>query len=346
MNLQTMSKEPLPEAAEMTYASTYYPSTTDSATAVPIDVGAGGELRGIEIRLRKAPVFRIRGKVANVPAGRVMVSLSSKDGGVQMQGMSQAAPPDYRFEIRGVSAGSYILHAQIGNGNQQAVAFQEVNLTSQHLDGVVLSISGGNDLQGSIKIEDSTAPIPMPNLNLYLRPTLPVGVAPRAKVGDDLKFMLKNVMPLHYTVSVAGVPDSCYVKTIRFGGQPVPEDGVDMLSGGLLEVILSATAGEADATIVDKDGNPVSGALVALISKEKGLDGMQSRSSDEKGTVTFKGLKPGDYRLIAWEDIPRGASQDPEFVQRFESRGESVKIDASGQKSIQIKVIPVEETDN
>src|ERR1017187_8880320 len=29
-------------------------------------------------------------------------------------------------------------------------------------------------------------------------------------------------------------------------------------------------------------------------------------------------LKPGEYRLIAWEDIPQGAWLDPAFRQRFE----------------------------
>jgi hypothetical protein len=344
--MQTASNEPLPKTADMTYAATYYPSTMDSSNAVPIDVGAGGELRGIDIRLRKAPVFRVRGKVANVNGARVMVMISSKDG---MQsapgGMSQAVPPDYRFEIRGVAPGSYVLHAQMGNGNQQAVAFQEVQVGTQHVEGVVLAVATGNDVPGTVKVEDATAPVAMPNLSVYLRPDLPIGAAGRAKAGDDQKFTIKNVAPLHYKVSVSGVPDTCYVKSIRYGGQPVPDEGVDILGSGLLEVILSATAGEVDGAVVDKDGKPVAGAIVALIPKDGPATAIQGSSTDEKGAATFKGLKPGEYRLIAWEDIQQSAYRDPEFVKPYEGRGETVKLDASARQAVQVKVIPAEETD-
>src|SRR5262249_5250882 len=48
---QTPSNEPLPETPEMSYAGTYYPSTPEEASAAPVEVGAGGEIRGIDIRL-------------------------------------------------------------------------------------------------------------------------------------------------------------------------------------------------------------------------------------------------------------------------------------------------------
>ena len=43
------------------YVPTFYPSTSDPSSAGPIEVAAGAEVRGLEIRLRKARTFRIRG---------------------------------------------------------------------------------------------------------------------------------------------------------------------------------------------------------------------------------------------------------------------------------------------
>ena len=71
------------------------------------------------------------------------------------------------------------------------------------MDGVVLTVSAGNDVQGTVKLEDATEAVAIPNLNVYLRPALPIGMSPRAKAGDDLKFVLKNVSPLHYIVGVS-----------------------------------------------------------------------------------------------------------------------------------------------
>ncbi len=345
--MQTPSNDPLPDTPDMMYGATYYPSTLDSSNAVSVDVGPGGEIRGIDIRLRKTRVFRIRGKVVNAASGRgmVMVMLTPKEGGGPAPGVSPARPPDNRFEIRGVAPGSYVVHAQLGNGNQGTVAFQEVQVSNNHVDGVVLTVAPGNDVPGAIKVEDAAAPLNTPNLSVFLRPSTPMGGAPRARVGDDLKFTLKNVAPLHYSISVSGVPDTCFVKSIRYGGQEVPEDGIDITTGGTIDVTLSATAGEVSGAAVDKEGKPVTGAIMTLIPRDGPPTAIQSRSADEKGGVTFKGLKPGEYRLIAWEDIPPGAAQDPEFLRPFEGRGESVKLDASGKQAVQVKAIPADETD-
>src|SRR5207302_7865487 len=93
MNMgNTPSMEPLPSTPEMTYAATFYPSTPDSSTAMPIDVGEGGEVRNIDIRLVKTRVFRVRGKVVgalqgpNGGRGVIPITLTPRDGGPgQMQ---------------------------------------------------------------------------------------------------------------------------------------------------------------------------------------------------------------------------------------------------------------------
>ena len=62
-NMGGPPNQPMPDTPELAYVGTYYPSTTDSANAVPVDVGPGGEIRGIDVRLVKTQVFRIRGRV-------------------------------------------------------------------------------------------------------------------------------------------------------------------------------------------------------------------------------------------------------------------------------------------
>jgi hypothetical protein len=170
-----------------------------------------------------------------------------------------------------------------------------------------------------------------------------VGAQFRAKAADGLKFTLKNVAPLHYRVYVNGVPEGCFVKSIRYGGTDVSDDGIDMAAAAPLEIILSATAGDISAAVVDKDGKPVPNALVALLPKEG--KSTRANTTDEAGAVTFRALKPGDYRLMAFEDIPSGAYQDPEFIKPFEGSAATVKLDPSGRQAIQIQVIAAADTD-
>ena len=57
------SNKPFPVKPESTYADTYYPSSPDLANAAPVELPAGGEVRGVDIRERKAASYWVRGRV-------------------------------------------------------------------------------------------------------------------------------------------------------------------------------------------------------------------------------------------------------------------------------------------
>jgi uncharacterized protein (DUF2141 family) len=341
---QSPSSEPLPEKPEMRYAATYYPSTLEQANAVPVDVPAGGELHGIDIRLSKGQVFRVRGTVAGVSAGRnvVTVMLVPKDEPPVQPMVGFARAPDYRFEIRGVPPGSYIARAMVPSRGQQQQAVGTVEVADNHVEGVVLSVVPGGDITGLVKMEDGSALPSARRMSVVLLSSNSFRGQPPARVGEDARFTLSDVTPAQYRVSVIGVPDNCYVKSVRYGGQEVPDDGLDMSAGGTLEVTLSATAGAVTATVVDSDGHPDAGATVVLLREAVGGP---AHDADEAGVASFHGLKPGDYRVIAFEDIPPGAWQDPDFLKPYEARAVDVKLEPSGTQAVQLKAVPAAETD-
>jgi hypothetical protein len=53
----------------MGYVPTYYSGVMDPASAAPITVAAGQQLSGIDIRLQKARVFQVSGKIQGAPSG-------------------------------------------------------------------------------------------------------------------------------------------------------------------------------------------------------------------------------------------------------------------------------------
>jgi Carboxypeptidase regulatory-like domain len=340
------SLEPLPANPEMTYAATFYPSTPDAATAVPVDVGEGAEVPQVDIRLMKSRVFRVRGKVIGLPeggagrrgGGMIPVTLIPKGGTRgEMIPMGQARGPEGVFEIRNVPAGQYTAQAISQVGGAQYVALTPVDVIGSHADGVVLQMASGGDVQGSVKVVDGTAELT--NVQVSLRPVGFGGQAPRARVAEDLKFTLKGVPPVNYAVSVSGYPDSCYVKSIQYGGADVSPEGVAMTNGGVIEVVLSAAAATVDVVVTAGDSKAGSGAQVAVM-KDGTLESV--RTADESGMLSLKGLKPGSYRLIAWEDVDPDLLWDPDYVKKFENEGKGVKLDASGHEAIQLKAIPAQ----
>ncbi len=234
--------------------------------------------------------------------------------------------------------GQYTAIAQSRGGGQEFIATLPVDVVGNHVEGILLAMSAGGEVQGSVKVVDSDAPVELKNLTVMLRP---VGFAgsppPRARVGEDLKFTLKSVPPLRYAASVAGVPETCYVQSVKYGGSEVTEAGVEMTSGGALEVTISAAAARIDTIVLDKDGKAGWHAVVALLPKSGGATVVQT--ADDNGMLSFKGLKPGDYRLLAWEDVETGAPYDPDFVKPFEGQAKSVKLDSAGHEAIQLKAI-------
>jgi len=341
------SNDPLPANPEMTYAATYYPSTPDVATAVPVDVGEGGEVPQIDIRLVKTRVFRVRGKVIGLPeggagrrgGGMTPVTLTPRGGsrGGEPVLMGQARGAEGIFEIRNVPAGQYTAHTQAQVAGAQYVAIAPVDVIGSHADGVVLQMATGGDVQGSVKVVDGTATLT--NLQVSLRPVGFGGQAPRARVAEDLKFTLKGVPPVKWAVNVSGYPDTCYVKSIQYGGADVSAEGVAMTSGGVIEVVLSAAAATVDVIVTAGDNKAGAGAQVAVM-KDNALESV--RTADESGMLSLKGLKPGSYRVVAWEDVDPDLLWDPDYVRRFENEGKGVKVEASGHEAIQLKAIPAQ----
>jgi uncharacterized surface anchored protein len=347
-NMVFQANEPLAPTPDMTYAATYYPSTTDATTAMPIDVGAGGEIRGIDVRLIKTRVWRVRGRVNGPTAergrGAIQVALSPAEGPGNNQQMSMARPPDGQFEIRNVPSGSYILHAQSQAGGQTFAAVMPVQVTGSHVEGLTLNLASGGDLQGTVKLVDSTTPIELKSLSVMLRPVGLGGFGgtpQRGRVTEDLKFAIKGVPPVKFAVNVSGIPNTCYLKSVQFNGRDVTPDGLDMSAGGPIEVVISAAAAQVDAVVMDKDGKAAINAVVAIVPKDGRSPMVQM--ADENGILSVKGLKPGDYKLLAWEDVEQGAPSDPDFLKQFETKMKSIKLESAGHEAVQLTAIPADD---
>ena len=65
-------------------------------------------------------------------------------------------------------------------------------------------------------------------------------------------------------------------------------------------------------------------------------------TTDQYGHFTIKGITPGDYKLLAWEQIETGAYQDPEVLKLYDNDGESITIREGSHDNPQLKLIPAD----
>lgn len=351
--MMTQDRKPA-ESANEGYVPTYYPGTNDPANATAIDVAAGAVLTGVDLTLRKSRTVRIRGHVVN-PTGEglpswVMIRVLPRGGaGVNFSMMGKSVQGRGGiFEIGDLTPGAYVLTAQWFDEKSHIVR-QPIDIGNTNLDDVTVMLMPGLSLKGQVRV-DGTGEVNLASLNISLMPQgpLPMGGAV-TRVKDDGTFSLDDVNADVYSVTVRGLPPNFYVKSIRMGDTDGLEAGLDLTqgAGGLLDILISPNAGEVDGSVADPKGQFASGATVVLVPDaphRERLELFKTAASDTSGHFSLKGISPGEYKLFAWEDIETGAYQDPEFLQPFESLGESVTIREGSHENRQLKLIPAEST--
>jgi hypothetical protein len=134
-----------------------------------------------------------------------------------------------------------------------------------------------------------------------------------------------------------------YVKSIRMGDVEILNDRLHLNSQPQepLTIVIGTNPGMISGRVVDDHQQPVPVTTLVLVH-DNGLRyrvNEKSAFSDPSGRFEFLNVAPGNYKLFAWENVERGAWQDPEFMRSFENRGVAVTIEEGGKVSLDVKVI-------
>ncbi len=146
-------------------APTYYPSATRD-TAAEINLGAGEEISGIDIRHRGDRGRIVSGSVSTTsgeiesssPNNSVTVRLKSVDGG-RFEAVTSAYGAR-GFAFFGMPDGAYELIATriIDNSETTGSARRRISVKSADVSGIELKLSPHGSIAGRVVIESSTAP--------------------------------------------------------------------------------------------------------------------------------------------------------------------------------------------
>jgi 5-hydroxyisourate hydrolase-like protein (transthyretin family) len=373
----------LPDAS----IQTYYPNALDASSAAPIDVAAGAELTGYDIRLRKGRTFSIQGKAIDTATGappqNVLLTAVQKQEGsssllASMAGrpVQPARPPDGSFEFRNLVPGTYIVQSLPGANLNGAAPTPltgrvEVTLADSNIDGVVLALGPGIEINGTMRLEDgdiktllssqtpavatgvvSAAGPAVPPAGVY-RPGISlteIDVAaanpPLAQVKENGTFKLQGLNASRFNLNLISLPEGVYVKAVRFGNQDITGAPLDLTSGlsGELEIVLSLRAAEVSGVLRDAKGEPLRGIQVMLWPKEMArgahASGMKSANTDQNGSFKLTGLAPGEYFAAAWDDPEPGVLQSPDFLARFAAEATALKLGEGAHETAEVKLIP------
>ena len=339
---------------ETIYTTTYYPGTADKSQAVPLEIHAGEEVP-INFGLATTRAFRVRGTVVKLPPGNfASVMLRSRDDTGSEVGMKTVST-DGSFEFRDVPPGSYTVTLIVVTVPDMRMAKSNqthIEVSNGDVDGVHIEPVPGGEVRGQFRM-DKSQKIDWSQLSVFLSSDEEVGLAVSdgnrpsfAQVKNDGSFEMKNVPSGTYRVIVGSSSQTLrdyFTKSVNLGGKDVADSGF-ALSGATytLDVMLSAQGGTIEGTVLDSADHAVAYATVVSVPSaehRKRPDLYQQDTTDQQGHFSLRGLNPGEYTVLAWEDLEDNY-RDPEFLKSYEGRGHSVRLDEGERKSISVKVIP------
>src|SRR5215472_14098651 len=132
-----------------------------------------------------------------------------------------------------------------------------------------------------------------------------------------------------------------YTKSVLLSGREVTDTGFPLSSSTVLDVVVSAKGAGIEGSVVDENGKSVAGATVVTVPSSGKLgrpDAYQSGVSDENGHVLLRGLNPGGFLVLAFEEMQENV-RSPEFARKYEGKGEKLELEEGARKSVVLKLI-------
>ncbi len=324
---------------------TYYPSVADLASAEPLDLRRGQTISDLRLPLLKAPLVTVSGTIPrkSPDADGLQIQLSSVDLGI----LYGTVVTGDTFRVESVAPGSYYLRAaEMRGAAVRLVAQQPVEVPARDIEGITLDLDPSVGLQGTVRFAGNVP------ADAKLRVRLALAEAGRvyykqAEVKVDGTFTIQGHFLGTYSFDVQGLPVGAYIKSAVYGGKDALGELNLARTGGdeKLEIVVGANAARISGVVRDEKGKALDGVVTLIPDPPQPQQTLLYRlaETDEYGRFQFQGLRPGKYRLYAWEEFEAGAQFDPDVTAPFQARSLAVEVAEGERKEVEVARISADE---
>jgi protocatechuate 3,4-dioxygenase beta subunit len=338
---------------------TYFPSAIDQADADRIVIHGGADLDGFDIRLRKSPVFRLKGVVLDelgkpVPQASVRLLRPSSERllsgvemiasvqsfinipGFQTGGMIIATGDDGRFEFPAVRPGEWHVQAELDPTHDKS------NETYQLVTPAVpVGVSDHDVLDLELRFDPSFPLEIVPDWGDRKPPTGATSAPAklfRTDSGNVPVFGRTNkegithfghLVPARYRIVPGLNPAGSYAAAVLVDGRDVLGQDVMLTGSSSVRIMYKPNPGGIHGTVEQGEG-----ATVLLWSQAGGIPYMvPAVKAGANGSFEFNNIAPGTYSVLAFDQVnAQNVSRD--YVLRAVANAQQVKVDELGVASL------------
>jgi hypothetical protein len=340
-------------AAGKSYQTSWYPGVTSVGEALPVRLGPGIDLAGVDFRIAKEKSASARGQILGDGSLRGDVELALSRVTQQLGGSSEefvttaSLSVGSCFEISHLAPGVYWLNAtgQGPDATYSAGVTIQLGTAEQHV-GLNLYLQKGVAVSGRIRVEgrqdDSATPTLSTEPVLSLTPLLHSGVSVAHVDARRGTFILEGVALDQYVLKASSLPSGYAVSEVRYNGSVCPH-GIISLAGDVdehhVELTLSPANGAVFVSATDHD-DPAPGATVLIVPEPVDDQALLFKLRDVKanrdGRVTISALLPGIYRVLSYRaDVNWGEDTD---LKQHLVKGTEVRVSQTQTAAAQVPV--------
>lgn len=352
------SLPPPPPVPSRGYVPVYYPGSAMPSSGTVVSLGLTEERSGIDFSLHILETATVAGAVTmsegalpddtrvqlidpNLPVASVGVWFRNTD-------------PGGRFSFAGVVPGSYVLKAYtaqpLAEGGAVFTAAMNVSVGEAGLTDIVLTLRGGVPVTGRVALGDLPQPVDAARIRVRLIQVMSSAdwesPPPTVTMDADGNFEAVNVAPGRYRFAMTGLPDGWSIDSATFAGIDAADHHLNVERDGTYangELKLTNRTSELSGVLSTIANAPAVNHTVVLFPADRAMWLPQSRrirvaQADKDGRYSFKGLPPGDYRVVSVLSAEPGREFDPVWLAQTFTLSQGVAMRAGEAKTLNMTV--------
>jgi protocatechuate 3,4-dioxygenase beta subunit len=319
----------------------YFPGVSQRSQAQEIRLVAGQEVR-VDLSLRPEKTVTVSGRVfdpVGKPVAGAVVSIHAQSlEEIVNYRIPVETDAQGRFEMKGLTPGSYTLSATSYGAQERAYAVeQSIEVAGTNVSGVRLQLNGSIVLTGRLTaVGGANLDLSKVQVSLFRQN----GGAAFGYTTKEGTFSLQDVYPTIYSLELYYLPEGWYLSAAAFGSDNVLDRGLKINEGAgrhVLEITLRHGTARIEGAVMRGD-DPVPGAVVMLAPEAAGpyrLGLERTTRTDQHGHFVFANISPGNYRSIAVRGESDGNDEAPALDA---SSGEKIAVAEGESKTVELKL--------